>query len=103
MTATPLDELESELVLHRRRERALIVVGSGVAVGSTDGAESASWAGLLKDGVAYWGARDSLRKLAYSFVVMAKSPCRHIGCWRRFRYNAKFESSFRNLPPSTST
>jgi hypothetical protein len=47
--ATPLDELREELAAGR----AVVIVGAGVSVAATGGALTASWTGLLEDGVTY--------------------------------------------------
>jgi hypothetical protein len=47
--ATPLEDLRAELAARR----AVVIVGSGVSVAATGGAPTASWVGLLNDGVAF--------------------------------------------------
>jgi hypothetical protein len=49
MGATPLDDLREELAARR----AVVIVGAGVSVAATGGSPTASWVGLLEDGVAY--------------------------------------------------
>jgi SIR2-like domain len=50
--ATPLDELGAEVAAGQ----AVVIVGAGVSVAATGGAPTASWVGLLNDGVAYFEA-----------------------------------------------
>lgn len=47
-----------ELVEHVRAKRTLFVVGTGVSLGATRGAHTASWTGLIKDGLRYCQERD---------------------------------------------
>ena len=49
----PTELLESELRETLSRGRAVLVVGSGVSVATTDRAPTASWSGLIRDGVQY--------------------------------------------------
>jgi class 3 adenylate cyclase/tetratricopeptide (TPR) repeat protein len=49
MSATPLDDLREDLV----GGQAVVVVGAGVSMAATGGASTASWVGLLNDGVTF--------------------------------------------------
>ncbi len=49
MAATPKDDLREDLA----GRRVVLIVGAGVSVAATGGAPTASWTGLLADGVAY--------------------------------------------------
>lgn len=49
MGATPQDDLREELAARR----AVVIVGAGVSVAATAKAATASWVGLLEDGIAY--------------------------------------------------
>jgi tetratricopeptide (TPR) repeat protein len=49
MSASPQDDLRQELT----SGQVVVIVGAGVSVAATGGAPTASWTGLLADGVAY--------------------------------------------------
>jgi tetratricopeptide (TPR) repeat protein len=49
MGTTPLDDLREDLAA----SRVVVIVGAGVSVAATGGAPTASWVGLLEDGVTY--------------------------------------------------
>jgi hypothetical protein len=49
MSATPLDDLREDLI----GGQAVVVVGAGVSMAATGGASTASWVGLLNDGVTF--------------------------------------------------
>jgi hypothetical protein len=49
MGATPQDDLREEVAARR----VVIIVGAGVSVAASGGAPTASWTGLLADGVAF--------------------------------------------------
>ncbi|RVU46018.1 SIR2 family protein [Rubrivivax rivuli] len=50
--------LYDELVAHVKGNRTLFVVGTGVSIGATGRASTASWAGLVADGVQYCAELD---------------------------------------------
>jgi SIR2-like domain len=54
--------LHEELVEHVRGKRALFVVGTGVSLGATGMAPTASWTGLIDDGLGYCAELDPARK-----------------------------------------
>ena len=48
---TPFDDLREQIA----QRQVVAIVGTGVSTGATGGAETASWIGLLSDGIARCG------------------------------------------------
>lgn len=67
---TPLEQMREAL----EKRRAVVVVGTGVSIMATDGAECASWAGLLKQGANYCTDRgwiDAKKRTAFDSLMAA--------------------------------